>query len=145
MRLLTNAGRESWKPKSRTQSREDLLSMLSSQDAATEGRRDKIREEIFWGRYFISRSSWEEKSGIACDHFRVKKKKSSPHTHHTRILCDDTKDEGSGDGRAHWVTAVRRRLRTAAHSADLGEAWWTFSVGGSPQVVVGQDSSTHTN
>lgn len=77
MRLLTNAGRESWKPKSRTQSREDLLSMLSSQDAATEGRRDKIREEIFWGRYFISRSSWEEKSGIACDHFRVKKK--NPH------------------------------------------------------------------
>jgi hypothetical protein len=98
------------------------------------------------GATFISRSS-RCKTGIACDRFLgVKKKKKILTILTTRgFLCDATKDEGSRDGPVHWVTAVRRRLRTAARAADLGEARWTFSVGCSPQVVVGQDSSTHTN
>lgn len=82
MRLLTNSGRESWKPKLRTRSREDLLSTLPSQDPAAEGV-TKFARRYSGGRYFISRSS-RCKTGIACDRFWGVKKKiltaySPPH------------------------------------------------------------------
>lgn len=75
----------------------------------------------------------------------VKKKNPNRILTTRRFLCDDTKDEGSCDGRGPLGDRGPEKAPDRSPRSDLGEARRTGSVGCSPQVVVGQDSSTHTN